>query len=66
MMIDLREKDLDQLDTSLDQQILVANRFIIDKKIGKGSFGEVFKGHDKDTNLPVAIKIVSTQERVLP
>jgi serine/threonine protein kinase len=37
----------------------VANKYIIDKKIGKGSFGEVFKGHDKDTGEEVAIKIVS-------
>ena len=42
-----------------DTHIIVANRYIIEKKIGKGSFGEVFKGFDKETNEPVAIKVVS-------
>ncbi len=44
---------------AIEQQIIVANRYIIDKKIGKGSFGEVYKGFDKETNQQVAIKIVS-------
>jgi serine/threonine protein kinase len=33
-----------------DTHIIVANKYIIEKKIGKGSFGEVFKGFDKDTH----------------
>lgn len=58
-MIDLRLKDTKPLDSSEDQHIIVANKYIIEKKIGRGSFGEVFKGFDKDTNEPVAIKVVS-------
>ena len=38
---------------------MVADRFVIEKKIGKGSFGEVYKGYDIETREPVAIKIVS-------
>jgi serine/threonine protein kinase len=41
------------------ESIIVAGLYIIDKKIGKGSFGEVYKGYRKDTMSPVAIKIVS-------
>lgn len=33
-------------------------RFMITKSIGKGSFGEIFHGHDTQTNKEVAIKIV--------
>ena len=40
--------------------IMVAGRYIIDKKIGKGSFGEIYKGHHKETKEDVAIKIVFT------
>lgn len=29
--------------------IIVANKYVIDKKIGKGSFGEVYKGYDIET-----------------
>lgn len=32
-------------------------RFKIHKRIGKGSFGEVYSGVDLETNLPVAIKM---------
>lgn len=38
--------------------IIVASRFLVERKIGKGSFGEVFMGVDKETGDKVAIKIV--------
>jgi serine/threonine protein kinase len=39
--------------------IIVADKYIIQRQIGKGSFGEVYRGYDKDTKELVAIKIVS-------
>ncbi|KAL1450598.1 hypothetical protein WDU94_002941 [Cyamophila willieti] len=35
---------------------LVANRFKLDRKLGKGSFGDVYVGRDKTTREEVAIK----------
>lgn len=32
-----------------DGMIMVADKYIIEKKIGKGSFGEVYKGFDIHT-----------------
>ncbi len=29
--------------------IVVANKYILEKRIGKGSFGEVFKGYNRET-----------------
>jgi hypothetical protein len=37
-------------------------RFIKQEKIGRGSFGEVFKGIDKQDNSVVAIKIIDLEE----
>ena len=53
-------KELDDDDDSPQKQIIVANKYIIVKKIGRGSFGEVYKGYDKETKENVAIKLVST------
>ena len=38
-------------------EILINNRFTINKKVGKGSFGDVHLGHDKLTGNLVAIKL---------
>ncbi|KAG1232070.1 hypothetical protein G6F68_019150 [Rhizopus microsporus] len=35
--------------------------YIKQERIGKGSFGEVFKGIDKRTNKPVAIKVIDLE-----
>ena len=37
-------------------------RFTKQEKIGRGSFGEVFKGIDKQDNSVVAIKIIDLEE----
>lgn len=31
----------------------------LDEKLGKGSFGQVYKGIKKSTNSPVAVKMIS-------
>lgn len=44
------------------QKIDPEKRFIKQEKIGRGSFGEVFKGIDKQDNSVVAIKIIDLEE----
>jgi hypothetical protein len=44
------------------QKIDPEKRFIKQEKIGRGSFGEVFKGIDKQDNTVVAIKIIDLEE----
>ena len=56
LMKELKKQDLE---ASSEKQIIVANKYIIGKKIGRGSFGEVYRGFDKDTKESVAIKLVS-------
>lgn len=46
---DKRSKDL--------PKTLAGGRFILDKKLGEGSFGMVYVGHDTQTNQKVAIKL---------
>jgi serine/threonine-protein kinase 24/25/MST4 len=35
--------------------------YVRQHRIGKGSFGEVYKGYEKKTTLPVAIKIIDLE-----
>jgi serine/threonine protein kinase len=34
-------------------------KFDRDLKLGQGSFGEVFKGYEESTKLPVAVKMIA-------
>jgi serine/threonine protein kinase len=42
---------------------IIANRFIATTRIGKGSFGEIYKGEDKLTRRSVAIKLEPIKTR---
>jgi len=42
------------------RQIRVGNRFLLKKRIGGGSFGEIYRGTDSQTNEDVAIKLEKT------
>lgn len=41
----------------LETQYIIHNKYVITDKIGKGKFGEVYKGRDIQTNEPVAVKL---------
>ena len=41
-----------------EKEITIKGRFVLGKKIGKGSFGDVYVGYDKDKKKDVAIKFV--------
>lgn len=42
---------------------LIANRYAIHRKIGEGSFGEIYSGEDTETHTPVAIKLEPVKSR---
>jgi serine/threonine protein kinase len=42
----------------------VASRYVVGARIGKGSFGEIYKGEDTLTHLPVAIKLEVIRSRI--
>lgn len=42
---------------NIEKDTIIANRYKIDKCVGKGSFGEVYIGYDMDTKGLVAIKV---------
>lgn len=48
-----------------DKEIIFGNNFVLnfEKKLGKGSFGEIYIGTNSKTNRQVAIKIESTKSR---
>eukprot|EP01017_Pseudomicrothorax_dubius_P040621 TRINITY_DN6381_c0_g1_i3.p1 TRINITY_DN6381_c0_g1~~TRINITY_DN6381_c0_g1_i3.p1 ORF type:complete len:337 (-),score=62.55 TRINITY_DN6381_c0_g1_i3:18-1028(-) len=39
----------------------VVESYVLERKIGSGQFGEVFKGYDKTTNRDVAVKVVKRE-----
>jgi len=43
--------------TPTEKQYIIHNKYIITDKLGKGKFGEVYKGHDIHTTELVAIKL---------
>jgi len=47
----------------MNDEILINNRYSINKKVGKGSFGDVHLGYDKKTGNMVAIKLEYYQRR---
>ena len=50
------------MDDSVSKLKIIGNRFQLDKKIGQGSFGDVYKGKDQHTDEWVAIKIEKTKQ----
>ncbi|ORX37773.1 kinase-like domain-containing protein [Kockovaella imperatae] len=47
--------------TSSNAQADPEEFYVRQNRIGKGSFGEVYKGYDKRTSIPVAIKIIDLE-----
>ena len=45
--------------------IIIGNKYIIDKQIGEGSFGKIFRGRNKNTDEDVAIKIDYGDEKII-
>ena len=44
--------------TVMNRSQIIANRFSLGQLIGQGGMGHVYKGHDLQTNQPVAIKVL--------
>jgi len=45
-------------------EIIMGGRFRLGKKIGTGSFGEIFTGTNIQTNEPVALKLEPTKTKL--
>lgn len=39
--------------------VKIVDNYVLERVIGKGQYGEVFKGFQKDTNQDVAVKAVN-------
>lgn len=40
----------------------IIEHYVLERKIGKGQFGEVFKGFDKNTNVDIAVKVIDRKQ----
>ena len=40
-------------------QGLLAGRFVIEREVGRGGVGIVYRAHDEVTNAPVALKVIA-------
>jgi len=56
-----REQDFKNMREEKENEIEIGNSFtmVLNKKLGSGAFGEIFKGYNKKTNEVVAIKVES-------
>lgn len=57
--------DDDNFDYILTPNETINNRYVLQKRIGKGSFGQVVQALDKKTNKEVAIKIIKSKKPFL-
>ncbi|KAL3786974.1 hypothetical protein HJC23_005485 [Cyclotella cryptica] len=57
--------DDDNFDYILTPNETIQNRYVLQKRIGKGSFGQVVQALDKKTNKEVAIKIIKSKKPFL-
>mmetsp|Transcript_9455 Transcript_9455/g.19600 ORF Transcript_9455/g.19600 Transcript_9455/m.19600 type:complete len:605 (-) Transcript_9455:430-2244(-) len=57
--------DDDNYDYILTTGEVIMDRYVIQKRIGKGSFGQVVQALDKNTNKEVAIKIIKSKKPFL-
>lgn len=48
-----------KIEVTKEKKTILGGNYILDKKLGKGAFGEIFLGIMKHTNKKVAIKIES-------
>ena len=57
--------DDDNFDYIITPNEVIQNRYVLQKRIGKGSFGQVVQALDKKTNKEVAIKIIKSKKPFL-
>ena len=44
-----------------ESKTIINKRYVINKKLGEGSFGEVYEGYDNDTQCRIAVKFVNKE-----
>ena len=40
------------------KEILVGPKYVIKEKVGSSSYAKIYSGYDKETKVPVAVKLV--------